>query len=402
MKLGKYILFVGSLIVTLTAMSVNADTVKDQSNAISVETTDNSMISKDKINKENENNSQSNKENENNSQSTSQVMSDLTKSSSVQSTNSNDLNNNSKPEIKKIEEPAVSEKKTTVINEPKAKAVEVKNGWYSVQNDWYYYKNNSMQKGWLQGGNDWYYFDPQNGRMHKKWLQGGNDWYYLDSVNGHMQKGWLQGINTWYYFNYYNGKMYSNTFFNDGGQTYFAALSGNVHSPKYVSQWIPVRAPEGCTIASIAMLMSIKGERITNMYAAYANLPQSGNVFTGAGFTTIIPASNLVTYVRRYSSDIVNISGSSISTLVNYIQNGHPVLYYGWSGYERIYGNRNHAKVIVGYRNGNFHVYDPCYNHQWDPAGTSGGGKYDRGADRWISWGDLASEYNGSGAVTIV
>ena len=104
-------------------MSVNADTVKDQSNAISVETTDNSMISKDKINKENENNSQSNKENENNSQSTSQVMSDLTKSSSVQSTNSNDLNNNSKPEIKKIEEPAVSEKKTTVINEPKANAV---------------------------------------------------------------------------------------------------------------------------------------------------------------------------------------------------------------------------------------------------------------------------------------
>ncbi|PAY60312.1 hypothetical protein A8C40_11635, partial [Ligilactobacillus salivarius] len=391
----------------------NADTVKDQSNAISVETTDNSMISKDKINKENESNSQS----------TSQVMSDLTKSSSVQSTNSNDLNNNSKPEIKKIEEPAVSEKKTTVINEPKANAVEVKNGWYSVQNDWYYYKNNSMQKGWLHGGNDWYYFDPQNGRMHKKWLQGGNDWYYfnptnghmwkkwlqggkdwyyLDSVNGHMQKGWLQGINTWYYFNYYNGKMYSNTFFNDGGQTYFAALSGNVHSPKYVSQWIPVRAPEGCTIASIAMLMSIKGERITNMYAAYANLPQSGNVFTGAGFTTIIPASNLVTYVRRYSSDIVNISGSSISTLVNYIQNGHPVLYYGWSGYERTYWNRNHAKVIVGYRNGNFHVYDPCYNHQWDPAGTSGGGKYDRGADRWISWGDLASEYNGSGAVTIV
>ena len=155
LKLGKYILFAGSLIVTLTAMSVNADTVKDQSNAISVETTDNSMISKDKINKENENNSQS----------TSQVMSDLTKSSSVQSTNSNDLNNNSKPEIKKIEEPAVSEKKTTVINEPKANAVEVKNGWYSVQNDWYYYKNNSMQKGWLHGGNDWYYFDPQNGRM---------------------------------------------------------------------------------------------------------------------------------------------------------------------------------------------------------------------------------------------
>lgn len=94
--------------------------------------------------------------------------------------------------------------------------------------------------------------------MWRKWLQGGNDWYYLNPISGHMQKGWLQGINTWYYFNYYNGKMYSNAFFNDGGQTYFATFSGNVHSPKYISQWIPVRAPEGCTIASVAMLMSIK------------------------------------------------------------------------------------------------------------------------------------------------
>ena len=230
LKLGKYILFVGSLIVTLTAMSVNADTVKDQSNAISVETTDNSMISKDKINKENENNSQSNKENENNSQSTSQVMSDLTKSSSVQSTNSNDLNNNSKPEIKKIEEPAVSEKKTTVINEPKAKAVEVKNGWYSVQNDWYYYKNNSMQKGWLQGGNDWYYFDPQNGRMHKKWLQGGNDWYYFNSINGRMQKNWLQGGNDWYYFNPTSGHMKTNWLQGGNDWYYFNPTSGHMQT----------------------------------------------------------------------------------------------------------------------------------------------------------------------------
>lgn len=276
--------------------------------------------------------------------------------------------------------------------------------WLQGGNDWYYFDSTSgrMKKNWLQGGNDWYYFNPVNGHMWRKWLQGGNDWYYLNPISGHMQKGWLQGINTWYYFNYYNGKMYSNAFFYDGGQTYFATFSGNVHSPKYISQWIPVRAPEGCTIASVAMLMSIKGEKIPNMYAAYANLPQSGNVFTGVGFTTIIPAADLVTYVHRYSNDIINISGSSISTLVNYIQNGHPVLYYGWSGYESRYWNRNHAKVIVGYQNGNFHIYDPCYNYQWNPAGTSGGGRYDRGADKWISWGDLASEYNGSGAVTIV
>ena len=85
--------------------------------------------------------------------------------------------------------------------------VQVKNGWYSEQDNWYYYNNNTMQKGWLQGGNDWYYFSPINGQMQKSWLQGGNDWYYFSPTSGHMQKGWLQGGNDWYYFNPVSGRM---------------------------------------------------------------------------------------------------------------------------------------------------------------------------------------------------
>lgn len=74
---------------------------------------------------------------------------------------------------------------------------QVKNGWYSEQDNWYYYNNNNMQKGWFQGGNDWYYFNPINGQMQKSWLQGGNDWYYFNPVSGRMQRGYayINGVN---------------------------------------------------------------------------------------------------------------------------------------------------------------------------------------------------------------
>lgn len=74
---------------------------------------------------------------------------------------------------------------------------QLKNGWYSEKDNWYYYNNNNMQKGWFQGGNDWYYFNPINGQMQKSWLQGGNDWYYFNPVSGRMQRGYayINGVN---------------------------------------------------------------------------------------------------------------------------------------------------------------------------------------------------------------
>lgn len=73
---------------------------------------------------------------------------------------------------------------------------QLKNGWYSEKDNWYYY-NNNMQKGWFQGGNNWYYFNPINGQMQKSWLQGGNDWYYFNPVSGRMQRGYayINGVN---------------------------------------------------------------------------------------------------------------------------------------------------------------------------------------------------------------
>lgn len=74
---------------------------------------------------------------------------------------------------------------------------QLKNGWYSEKDNWYYYNNNNMQKGWFQGGNDWYYFSPTSGHMQKGWLQGGNDWYYFNPVSGRMQRGYayINGVN---------------------------------------------------------------------------------------------------------------------------------------------------------------------------------------------------------------
>ena len=105
---------------------------------------------------------------------------------------------------------------------------QVKNGWYSEQDNWYYYNNNNMQKGWLQGGNDWYYFNPINGQMQKSWLQGGNDWYYFNPVSGRMQKNWLQGGDDWYYFNPTSGHMQKSWLQGGNDWYYFSPTSGHM------------------------------------------------------------------------------------------------------------------------------------------------------------------------------
>ena len=105
---------------------------------------------------------------------------------------------------------------------------QVKNGWYSEQDNWYYYNNNNMQKGWFQGGNDWYYFNPINGQMQKSWLQGGNDWYYFSPISGHMQKSWLQGGNDWYYFSPTSGHMQKGWLQGGNDWYYFNPVSGRM------------------------------------------------------------------------------------------------------------------------------------------------------------------------------
>ncbi|WP_270354813.1 peptidoglycan recognition family protein [Ligilactobacillus salivarius] len=104
---------------------------------------------------------------------------------------------------------------------------QLKNGWYSEKDNWYYY-NNNMQKGWFQGGNDWYYFNPVSGRMQKNWLQGGDDWYYFNPISGHMQKSWLQGSSDWYYFSPTSGHMQKGWLQGGNDWYYFNPVSGRM------------------------------------------------------------------------------------------------------------------------------------------------------------------------------
>ena len=121
---------------------------------------------------------------------------------------------------------------------------------------------------------------------------------------------------------------------------------------------------------------------------------------TGA-FSGIIPAGALAWLAyKNIDSSVRDISGKDLSQIASIVATGHPVLYYGFSSFERMYGNRNHAKVIIGESNGYFHVLDPCYWGRGQGAHSMGGNAYDTGADSWRSWGSVASEYNGS-AITI-
>lgn len=188
------------------------------------------------------------------------------------------------------------------------------------------------------------------------------------------------------------------------------AKSTNViSSVPYISQYTPVKAPWGCASASLAMILGSKNIR-PNLKTMQDKLPmypsnpngQKGNVYTGAGFGWVIKPNALAAYGKTYGGNTVDISGSNTVQIINRVLNGQPVLYYGYSSYQNNADkNRNHAKVIAGYNNGKFLVYDPLYYSS--NAGAGSGGKnmlYDRGARAWVTMGQYNAEKDGR-AITI-
>ena len=269
----------------------------------------------------------------------------------------------------------------------------------------YYASNGQMQYGQQRLNGHWYLFDKISGAMQTGFQNlsayGENKTVYYAS-NGQMQYGARKINNNLYFFDTTTGAMYVRNFVNVNGQTYYAGNNGVLMAPRYISQLTPIFAGWGCAVASSAMLMSIKGENL-DLWYAYSHEPQAG-VFNGVGFTKVISANNLTNYMRQFDGGFRNISGSSIDQIKNLVNSGHPVLYYGYSSYGYSHSWKNHCKVIVGYSNGKFHIYDPCYYRQSDGPNTGGHGTYDLGADQWRTENQLAAEYygnNGSGAITI-
>lgn len=340
-----------------------------------------------------------------------------------------DLNNNNK----QIQQPVVPQSTDpSEINK-------VANGWTSDKKS--YYDNGQLVKGIKTIGQNTYYFNDSGvlntdtfytnwGRTYYFGDDGArwdnrfyNNWgrtYYFQGDGARLDNGFYNNWGRTYYFGSdgarWDNRLYNNWghnywFGNDGalltngfimlfGNDYYANNQGILNSVRYQSQFTPIYAPEGCSVAALQMLTSVKGINLP-LYYAYTHLPQGGGVF-GGGFTHIIPARDLVNYGRQWDSGLRDISGSSLSQIYNWVASGHPVIYYGFSAYESSYAWRNHAKVILGISNGRFHVYDPCYYSVNSPAGSSGSGPFGHGANSYLTCGQVAAEYNGSGAVTTV
>ena len=272
--------------------------------------------------------------------------------------------------------------------------------------NWYMFGNDGrIATKVYQWAGTYYYFDPQtylrvnNDYRQSQW----GDWYMFGG-DGRIVSGFCNWYGSLYYFSPSTYLKLTNSFFNGNGSwnnwdDYYADYSGVVHSVAYFSQFSPISAPEGCAAASLAMLLSIKNVW-PGLGRLYNTLPQAGGVYNVGSFSGIIPSYSLANYARQFNAGVTNASGSSLAQLSNLVLSGHPVLYYGWSSYERAYGRRNHAKVIVGAHNGLYHVFDPCYFSRGQRGYSMGRNAYDWGADSWQTWNNIASEYNGS-ALTI-
>ncbi|MBO1308049.1 C39 family peptidase [Enterococcus sp. 669A] len=177
-----------------------------------------------------------------------------------------------------------------------------------------------------------------------------------------------------------------------------------VLSVPYVSQYVPVMSPWGCAGAAMAMLLNYKGQNVDLKYVQ-DNLPmypgdpggQQGNVYTGAGFGWVITPGSLTNYAKRWYNNVSNITGTKTQGIIDRIMGGNPVLYYGYSSYQKPNDtNRNHCKVVVGYKDNKFLVHDPLYYNANAKAGTGGGNMaYDRGAVAWVSVADFNREWDG-------
>ncbi len=118
----------------------------------------------------------------------------------------------------------------------------IRNGWFNIENAWYYYIEDEAQTGWLKDGGKWYFLD-EDGVMQTGWIKDGSTWYYLNksgamatgwqqvggkwyylNSNGAMQTGWLKDGNNWYYLKS-NGSM-ATGWIKDGGKWYYLKSSG--------------------------------------------------------------------------------------------------------------------------------------------------------------------------------
>lgn len=255
----------------------------------------------------------------------------------------------------------------------------------------YYATNGQLQYGEQKANGKWYYFSKKTAYMTTGLQTVGKSKKYYAS-NGQRKTGYQKIKGKGYYFDKKTGAMFIKKFAFVGGRDYYALSNGVLHAPTWHSQFTPIYAPEGCAVASSATLLSIKN-RSFNMRYAYNNLPQYGGVYSTVSFRGLLSVSSLTNYMKKFDSGFTNITGSSMAKIESVVKSGHPVLYYGFSSYETYFRSKHHAKVIAGYKNGRFLVYDPCYYSAG--SGSSHRNAYDYGAIAWVPVSTVARESTG-------
>lgn len=175
----------------------------------------------------------------------------------------------------------------------------------------------------------------------------------------------------------------------------------------------------GCAGAASAMLLSANGHTFSNtqLRNIMLNVPkktdeepygQDGDLMDGTGFTQVVQPLALVPYLHQWDEAVVDISGESTDLIIKEVLNGNPVMYYGftWSDDDTDPNEaRNHIKVIRGYRDGQFDIFDPVYTKITDQAGFFDGQptttrKYDLGPVHRISIDRFENEVNNKGDET--
>ncbi|EEV48814.1 TPA: C39 family peptidase, partial [Enterococcus faecium] len=146
-------------------------------------------------------------------------------------------------------------------------------------------------------------------------------------------------------------------------------------------------APSGCEGASLLQALQYKGKITKWSLTQFLNtIPKSpngnpNNGFVGSPFVenswtySVIYPAPLATWGQKYGN-VQNISGSSMTTLLNEVKNGNPVVAWvtinfqpiRWGNWSfGVAANNNHAVTLDGYNKGSnqVHVSDPISGSYW-------------------------------------
>ena len=106
------------------------------------------------------------------------------------------------------------------------------NGWFSNQDNWYYYQNSQKYTGWLEDNDEWYYLSPSNnGAAQVGWAYIGNYKFYFDENCILVQNvDELIGPQDSYFIQVYKYGNYAIVFAQDGDNGYIIPVKAMITS----------------------------------------------------------------------------------------------------------------------------------------------------------------------------